>query len=121
MKVRTILITIGAAALAAISTSALADNGALSPRAAGNQIIHVAGTSSDPDLVALGLTSTEYAAPRLAGNAVVKVADADPAVNPSTRCSRNMTASPKAIQACAANPSGSMPCCNVAPGKTSAD
>ena len=122
MKARTILITIGAAALAAITTSALADNGALlSPRAAGNQIVHMAGTSNGPDMVAFGLTSTEYAAPRLAGNVVVKVADSEPAVNRSTLCTRNSTASPKAIQACAANPLGSMPCCNVAPGKTSAD
>jgi hypothetical protein len=119
MKTQSILITISAVALAAITTSALADNGALlSPRAAGNQIIHTAGTSGDSDLVMLRQTSPEYAAPRLAGNVVVKVTGTDSAVNPSTLCSRNMTASPKMIQACAANPSAPMPCCNVAANKT---
>jgi len=39
---------------------------------------------------------------------------ASTAVNPSTRCTANMTAPPKVVQSCAANASGSMPCCNVA-------
>ena len=115
MKTKSILITLSSVALTAITTNAFADSGALlSPRAAGNQIIHTAGTSGDSDLVMLRQTSSEYATPRLAGNVVVKVDGTDSAVNPSTLCSRYMTASPKAIQACAANPSAPMPCCNVA-------
>jgi hypothetical protein len=119
MNTKSIVITLSAIALAAITTNALADNGALlSPRAAGNRIIHTAGTSGDSDLVMLRQTSAEYAAPRLAENVVEKVGGTDSAVNPSALCSRYMTASPKAIQVCAANPSAPMPCCNVAANKT---
>jgi len=114
MKTRNSLITLGAVAVAAITLNLNASAALLSPRAAGNEIIHTAGTNNDVNLVALGLTSTEYAAPRLAGNKVVTVAGSNLAVNPSTLCSQNMTASPKAIQACAANPLAPMPCCTVA-------
>lgn len=113
MKTRNSLITLGAVAVAAITLNLNASAASLSPRAAGNEIIHTAGTNNEVNPVALGLT-TEYAAPRLAGNRGVTVAGTNLAVNPSTLCSQNMTACPKAIQACAANPLAPMPCCTVA-------
>ena len=115
---RNILITIGAATLTAITMSALADNGALlSPRAQGNQIKHVSGTYNDPDLVAVdqGLVPP----PRAAGNEIKTVAGVANDVNPVIACVKNMTASPKAIQACTEQP-GTMPNCKpvtVAPLK----
>lgn len=113
MKTRNSLITLGAVIVAAITVNLNASAALLSPRAAGNEIIHTAGKNNDVDLVALGLTSNEYAAPRLAGGAVVKVDGSISAVNPSTLCSARMIASPKAVQACASLPSAQMPCCNV--------
>ena len=109
MKTGSCLIALGAVTVAAITLNFNASAALLSPRAVGNQIIHTTGQSNNVDLVALGLTPTEYAAPRLVGNKAGTAA-ANAAVNPATLCSRNMTASPKAVQACAANPSA-MPCC----------
>lgn len=114
MKTRNSLITLSVVAVAAITLNLNASAALLSPRAAGNEIVHTVGTNNGVNLVGLGLTSTEYAAPRLAGNRVVTAAGTSSAVNPSTLCSTSMTASPKAIQACAANPSVPMPCCKVA-------
>jgi hypothetical protein len=117
MKTRNILITLGVTTLAVITLNINASGALLSPRATSNEIIHVAGTNGDPNLIALGLTSAEYATPREAGNKSVVIVGTNKEVNPATLCSRNMTASPKAIQACAANPSGPMPCCVVATTK----
>jgi hypothetical protein len=114
MKTCNTLITLGAVTVAAIALGVSASAATLSPRAAGNEIIRTAGTSGDANLVALGMTSAEYAAPRLAGNKAATVANTKAEVNPATLCSRNMTGSPKAIQACAMNPSAPMPCCAVA-------
>lgn len=112
MKTRSILVTLGAIAIVALTLNANA-SGMLSPRAAGNQIIHVSGANNDPNLVALGVTSGEYVAftsPRAAGNNMMKSDSADARVNPVTLCARNMTSSPKGIQNCAMNPAN-MPCC----------
>lgn len=111
MKTRNSLVTLGAVAAATLALSLNTSAALLSPRATGNQIIRIAGTNNDPNLVAFGLTPTEYAAPRLAGNEAATTSGVETAVNPSTLCSRNMTASPKAVQACAANLSAAMPCC----------
>lgn len=112
MKTRNLLITLGVATIAAITFNT---NGALlSPRAAGNQIKVVSGVANDPDLVAVdqGLALP----PRAAGNQTTITAGTNGDVNPVTLCSRNMTSSPKAIQACAANPAN-MSCCKVAAAK----
>ena len=106
-----LMMALGAVGLAAMTLNAVANSAMLSPRAAGNQIIRTATPNNDPDLVASGLTSAEYAAPRLAGAQVTKVAGTANDVNPTLACTKNMTASPKLIQACAANP-GNMPCCH---------
>jgi hypothetical protein len=108
MKTRILLITLGAAALTAITFNANAQS--LSPRAAGNQIKHVSGTYSDPDLVAVdqGLA----ALPRAAGNQIATTAGTNGSVNPTAACAQNMAGSPKTIQACAEHPA-TMPGCNV--------
>lgn len=114
MKTRHTLVAFGAAAVAAVTLNVKASNAFLSPRAAGSEIIRASAANNDPDLVALRLTSAEYAAPREAPNQTVAVAGANQGVNPSALCSQSMTASPKVIQACAANPSAPMPCCIAA-------
>ena len=97
MKTRNLLITLGAAAFAAITINASASDALLSPRAAGNQIKHVSGTNNDPNLVnTTGITVS----PRAAGNQTVTVAGQSNEVNPAIACAKNMTASPKQIQAC---------------------
>ena len=115
MKTRNLLLTIGAVALTAITINATASDALLSPRAAGNQIKHVSGTNNDVNLVnTTGVTLS----PRAAANRIVTVAGTSSGVNPATFCSQHMTgSSPKAIQACAANPLASMACCAVATTK----
>ena len=114
---KNILLTIGAAALAAITFNAAASGALLSPRAAGNQIKTVASTANDPNLVAVdqGLTIS----PRAGGNQTTTIATTGNNVSPAAACAKNMSGSPKAVQACADHP-GAMPGCNsvtVAPLK----
>jgi hypothetical protein len=114
MKTRILLTTIGAAALTAITFNANAD--LLSPRAAGNQIKHFAGTYNDTDLVAVdqGLALP----PRPSGNQIATAAGTNGGVSPASACVKNMSGSPKAIQACAEHPA-TMPGCNVTTVATS--
>jgi len=115
MKTRNLLITLGAVAFAAITINATASNALLSPRAAGSQIQQVSGTASHVNTIAVNTTTVS---PRAAGNQIKTVAGLSNEVNPATTCAMNMTgSSPKAIQACAANPSAPMPCCAVAATK----
>ncbi len=51
MKTRNLLITLGAATFAAITINAAASDALLSPRAAGNQIKQVSGTTTIANLV----------------------------------------------------------------------
>ena len=102
--------TIGAVGLAAITISTIANAALLSPRAAGNQIIHTSTPNDSPDQATYGLTSAKYSAPRAVGAQVAKVAETANDNNPALACTKNMTAAPKAVQVCAANP-GNMPCC----------
>ena len=97
MKTRNLLLTLGAAAFAAITINATAADALLSPRAAGNQIKQVAGTANDVNTVA---TTTATISPRAAGNQIKTVAGTGNDVNFALACAKNMTASPKAIQAC---------------------
>ena len=78
MKTRILLVTIGAAALAAITLNVNAGTTLLSPRAAGNQIQVAPGISeSHPAFV------TQTATPRAAGNQNVTVNGTESAV---TKC-----------------------------------
>jgi hypothetical protein len=106
MKTQILLTTIGAAVLAAITINASAYDTVLSPHAAANQIKTVPGTTMVQAAPATGIALS----PRDAVNQSPTVASVANDVNPTMNC-RNMTASPKAIQACAANPTAAMPCC----------
>ncbi len=97
MKTRNLLLTLVAAAFAAITINAIASDALLSPRAAGNQIRQVAGMANDVNTVA---TTTAAFSPRAVGNQIKIVPGVANDVNPALACARNMTASPKAIQAC---------------------
>jgi hypothetical protein len=107
MKTRILLMTIGAAALAAITFNVNAGTTLLSPRAAGNQIQAASGiAAAQPAPVAQAVS------PRALGNQTTAVASVANDVNPVMECHK-MTASPKAIQACAANPAGMSGCCKT--------
>ena len=100
--------TIGAAALAAITFNVNAGTTLLSPRAAGNQIKVAPGvTAAQPAPVAQSVS------PRALSNQTTAVASAANDVNPVLECHK-MSTSPKAIQACAANPAGMLGCCKTA-------
>lgn len=100
---RNILITIGAVTLAAIAINATAGEPLLSPRAASNQLKYFAGTYNDPDLVAANNNVSPTGAllsPRAASNQIKTVPGVANDVNPALVCTKTMTGSPKAIQAC---------------------
>ena len=107
MKTRILLTTIGAAALAAITFNVNAGTALLSPRDTGNQIQAASGvTAAQPAPVA------QTVSPRALSNQTTAVASVANDVNPVMECHK-MTASPKAIQACAANPAGMSGCCKT--------
>lgn len=107
MKIRILLTTIGATALAAITFNVNAGTTLLSPRDAGNQIKVASGvTAAQPAPVAQSVS------PRAFGNQTTTVASVANDVNPIVECQK-MIASPKAIQACAANPAGMSGCCKT--------
>jgi hypothetical protein len=105
MKTRILLTTLAAAALAAITLNVNASNTLLSPRAAGNQLKTTPAIHAVSAAPVISLVS-----PRALGSQTTSVASVANDVNPSLAC-RGMTASAKAIQACAANPTAAMPCC----------
>lgn len=110
MKIRNLLLTIGAATLAAITLNVNASDALLTPRAAGNQIKHVSGIANDQNLV--NTTGIVVISPRALGNQTTTVASVANDVNPTMACTRNMKGSPKAVQACVEHP-GTMPGCNA--------
>ena len=105
MKTRNLLLTIGAAAFAAITINATASDTLLSPRAAGNQIAHASGTAN-----AVTPTATATISPRAAGNQIVTVAGQSNEVNPAVACAKNMNGTPKAVAECTSHTT--MPACN---------
>jgi hypothetical protein len=117
MKTGKQLIVLGAAAVAVITLNLNASAALLSPRAAGNQIVHTPGVANDPNLVAENVYASSdgsVLSPRAASAQSTKASDVSN-VNPTLACAQKMTASPKLIQACAANPAN-MPCCNSSAG-----
>jgi hypothetical protein len=108
MKIRILLTTIGTAALAAITLNVNAGTTLLSPRALGNQINVAPGIAA-----AQPAPASQSVSPRALGNQTSTVASAANDVNPVMECHK-MIASPKAIQACAANPAGMSGCCKTA-------
>jgi hypothetical protein len=108
MKTQILLTTIGAAALAVITLNVNAGTTFASPRAAGNH------TQVAPGITAGRPANTvQTAAPRALGNQAKTVASVPNDVNPVMECHK-MIASPKAIQACAANPANMAACCKTA-------
>lgn len=107
MKTRNLLLSIGVATLTAITINAGAYDIALSPRAAANQIKTVPGTTVAQAAPATGIALS----PRAAASQIQTVPTVANDVNPALACRKMMTASPKAIQACEANPA--MPGCNT--------
>ena len=105
MKPHNLLMVLGVAAVAT-AFNAFAGDAVLSPRAAGNEIRHVAGLNNDVNLLT---DHYSVVTPRLAG-ATTGVAGVSTEINPVLAC-RNMTASAKAIQACAMTPG--MPGCKT--------
>lgn len=108
MKARFLLLTIGAA-MATVTFSASASDALLSPRAAGNQIKQVSGLVNDSTFAG---TTAIAVAPRVAGNQIAKVSGTNSEVTPAAACARNMSGSPKTLQACTEHP-GAMPGCNA--------
>jgi len=106
MKTRNLLITLGAAAFAAITINATASDALLSPRAAGNQIQQVSGTASVVTPAAAATIS-----PRAAGNQIVTVAGQLNEVNPAVACGKNMNGTPKAVAECTSHTT--MPACKT--------
>ena len=107
MKTQNLLVTIGAAVLAAITINVNAGDALLSPRATCNQ------TQIAPNITAAQPAfTTQAVSPRALGNQNTSVASVPNDVNPAMECHK-MIASPKAIQACAANPAGMSGCCKA--------
>jgi len=111
MKTRILLVTLGAAALAAITLNANASDTYLTPRAAGNQINQFAGIYHDPNPV--DTTGIVVETPRVAGNEAQTAAGSATETTPAMACAKIMAGSPKIIQACAEHPA-TMPGCNPA-------
>jgi hypothetical protein len=109
------LLTLGAVLLTAITFNANANDTALSPRAAANQIKTVPVTTAVQAAPATGIAQS----PRAAANQIQTVSGANNDPNVATACRNVMTgSSPKAVAACEAN--STMPGCNtvaVAPVK----
>jgi hypothetical protein len=107
MKTRNLLLTIGAAAFAAITLNTYAGDAYLSPRAAGNQIQHASGTANDVNLVK---TTGATVSPRALASQTKTVAGVNNDVNPAIACAKNMNGSPRAVAECVSHTT--MPSCN---------
>ena len=103
---KTMLMTLGAVALSALTLNAVAGDALLSPRAATVQIKTVAGLNNDANQIN---TSGMAVMPR-ALDRTVKATGAGTEVNPVMAC-HNMAASPKLIGECAMTMTPGMPCC----------
>ena len=108
IKMKNLLLTIGAVALTAMTINAAASDALLSPRAAASQIRQVPGTNSDPHLV--NTTGILLVSPRAAGNQIAAVAGTSNDVNPAIACAKNMNGTPKAVAECISHTT--MPACN---------
>jgi hypothetical protein len=107
MKTRNLLLTLAAAAFAAITINATAGNTYLSPRAAGNRIKTVAGLNHDVNLV--DTTGIVLVSPRTTGNQIATVAGTSGDVNSAAACARSMKGTPKAVAECTSHTT--MPSC----------
>jgi hypothetical protein len=104
---KNLLLTLGAAALTAMTINATAADTLLSPRAVGNQIKQVSGTANDVNTV---IVNTATVSPRAAGNQLTTVAGTSNDVNPAIACAKNMNGTPRAVAECVSHTT--MPSCN---------
>lgn len=105
MKIQ-ILLAVGTITLAFTTANAGAVDALLSPRAAGNVIQHVPITAND---VMVNAGTTMALSPRAIANQINTVPTVPNDANLALMCRQVMTASPRAINICEANPA--MPCC----------
>jgi hypothetical protein len=108
MNIRTLVITLGVAAMATMNIMA---GTVLSPRAVGNQSQIVPGYNSDPNIAATGLKSVP---PRVVGSQSKTVPGKNTQATSTTTCVRHMSGSPKMIGACTEHSCDSMSCCSGA-------
>ena len=108
---KSLLLTIGAVTLTAMTINATASDALVSPRASGNQIKQVSGLSNDPNLVTLD-KYTLALPPRAAGNQIAHVAGTSTDVNPAIACAKNMNGTPKTVAECTSHTT--MPNCQPA-------
>ncbi len=99
---------LGAVALATMTLSAADYKITHSPRAVENQIRRAAET--DSNVILVKTDSTVFQSPRAANNQINKAAGVANETNPALVCRNHMPGSPKAVAACADNPSH--PACN---------
>lgn len=113
MKTKTLILTIGAVALTAITFNASATEPLLSPRAAGNVIKHVATPADAPTVtVVYNDSNPAFLSPRARGNEIRTVKGVDNDVNPALMCQKTMIGSPKAVAECSSHTT--MPGCKPA-------
>jgi len=99
---------LGAAALAAMTLNAADYTITRSPHATDNQIRRMAGT--DTGAVLVKADQAVLLSPRAASNQIKIAAGVAKETNPALACRSMMTGSPKAVAACADDPSH--PACN---------
>jgi hypothetical protein len=107
IKMKNLLLTIGAVALTAMTINATAADTLLSPRATGNQIKQVPGAANDVNLVAANAATVS---PRAVSNQIKTVAGTNNDVNPAIACAKDMNGTPKAVAECISHTT--MPNCN---------
>ncbi|HEU5395704.1 MAG TPA: hypothetical protein VFV81_00955 [Verrucomicrobiae bacterium] len=111
MKTPNLLLAMAAAAIVS-GMNLYAGDAYLPPRAAGNEIKHVAGTNADPNRVSVNLG--KVAAPRTLGVPARTIIGLSHGT--AVTCS-GMKGSPRAVAECASHPRAPMPCCALANAK----
>jgi hypothetical protein len=105
MKIQTLL-ALGTITMAFAAINVPAADVLLSPRAAANVIQHASGIAHDATAKA---DTTIALSPRAAASEINSAPTVANDFNMALNCRKVMTASPRAINACEANPA--MPCC----------
>ena len=94
------------AVVTAFAFTSFAAEPLLSPRAAGNQIKHVASSTETPTVIN---TTTALLSPRAVGNQIRTVQGLDTDLNPAQVCRNTMNGTPKLVAECSSHPT--MPGC----------
>jgi hypothetical protein len=106
------VLLLGAAILSTFALRASANGALLSPRAQDSQIKAVSSATASPTATVSYVTpATALRSPRATESQTMVVAGVSSDTYSTLACRKTMTASPKAIATCEANPAG-MPGCN---------